>query len=210
MKPISQEQILQMLQDSHQPSQQSQQQDSKETQRRADHLWDLMSELYTDKWIRKNGAVASTMWIEAISSLTPQQLRFGVDKCKEKIFSGNAWAPDMADFLAMIHGHDEVDLDMAYSRLLAKSPEGRIEQWVYEKAAFNIRRESDTKARQMFKRYMKEAMELDKQGKLETNEDILKALPRVSTVNLNDIERENHKDKPHKFTDRIKALRKGK
>ncbi len=149
------------------------------------------------------------MWIEAISSLTPQQLRFGVDKCKEKIFSGNAWAPDMADFLAMIHGHDEVDLDMAYSRLLSKVPEGRIEQWVYERAAFNIRRESDTKARQMFKRYMKEAMELDKQGKLETNEDILKALPRVSTVNLNDIERENHKDKPHKFTDRINKLRKG-
>lgn len=209
MKPINREQVLQTLQVYHQPNQQSQQQDIKETQRRADHLWDLMSELYTDKWIRKNGAVASTMWIEAISSLTPQQLRFGVDKCKEKIFSGNAWAPDMADFLAMIHGHDEVDLDMAYSRLLAKSPEGRIEQWVYEKAAFNIRRESDTKARQMFKRYMKEAMELDKQGKLETNEDILKALPRVSTVNLNDIERENYKDKPHKFTDRINKLRKG-
>ena len=201
-----------LAQQCQQPNQQSQPHDLKEIQRRADHLWDLMGEMYTDKWIRKNGAVASSIWIEAIASLTPQQLRQGVDKCKEKILSGNAWAPDMADFLAMIHGHDEVDFDMAYSRLLNKSPEGRVEQWVYERAAFNIRRESDDKARKSFKRFMKEAMELERLGKLELNEDMLKALPPNSVMNVNDLERQKYEQsgKTHKFADRIKAICNGK
>ena len=168
--------------------------------------------MYTDKWIRKNGAVASSIWIEAIASLTPQQLRQGVDKCKEKILSGNAWAPDMADFLAMIHGHDDVDYDLAYFRLINKEPEGRVETWVYEKCAFNIRRESDDKARRTFKARMKEAMELERLGKLELNEDILKALPPNSVMNVNDLERQKYEQsgKTHKFADRIKTLRKGK
>ena len=112
----------------------------------------------------------------------------------------------------MIHGHDEVDFDMAYSRLLNKEPQGRVEQWVYERAAFNIRRESDDKARKSFKRFMKEAMELERLGKLELNEDMLKALPPNSVMNVNDLERQKYEQsgKTHKFADRINALRKGK
>lgn len=171
-----------------------------------------MEELYSSKWVKKNGAIASSLWLEALSTLTNEQIKTGLQRCKDKIFGGNAWAPDLAEFLAMIHGHDDVDFDMAYSRMLAREPEGRVEQWVYERAAFNIRRESDDKARRSFKRFMKEAMELERQGKLQLNEEMLKALPPNSVINTNDLERQKYESsgKKHRLADRINALRKRK
>lgn len=127
--------------------------------------------------------------------------------CRDNIRRGDQWPPDLSGFLALIHGHDEINFDMAYSRMIAKAPEGRVEQWVYEKAAFNIRRESDVIARRSHKRFMKEAMELERLGKLELNEDMLKALPPNSVKNMNDLAREEYEEKHGKgLNPRIQAI----
>ena len=186
-------------------------QDSNEIQRKADYLWDLMTELYTSKWESKNGLVASSIWLEAIASLSNEQLRKGVNKCKERIFNGDAWAPDLADFLALIHGHTDVDFQAAFQRCLSKSPEGRVEQWVYENAGYNIRASNHDSAERMHKKYMKQAIEMERQGKLVLNEDRLKALPPNSVKNVNDIEREKFEQsgKKNPFQERIDKLIKG-
>jgi hypothetical protein len=59
---------------------------------------------------------------------------------------------------------------------------------------------------------MKEALELERQGKLQLNEEMLKALPPNSVINTNDLERQKYESsgKKHRLTDRINALRKGK
>ncbi|CAL9959668.1 hypothetical protein VPHK250G1_0045 [Vibrio phage K250 g1] len=96
---------------------------------------------------------------------------------------------------------------MAYSRMIAKEPEGRIEQWVYEKAAFNLRRESDAIARRNHKRFMKEAIELERLGKLKLNEEMLKALPPNSVINANDLARQEFEQKNGRsLNPRIQAI----
>lgn len=145
--------------------------------------------------------------MEAISSLTGQQLRKGVDKCKEQIFSGNAWAPDLADFLALIHGHTDIDYHAAFMRCLNKEPEGRVEQWVYENAGYNIRTASHEAAERMHKKFMKEAIQKEQQGKLVLNEDRLKALPPNSVKNINDVAREKYEQEHGKeLNPRIKRI----
>lgn len=127
--------------------------------------------------------------------------------CRDNIRRGDQWPPDLSGFLSLIHGHDEINFDMAYSRMIAKEPEGRVEQWVYEKAAFNIRRESDVIARRNHKRFMKEGMELERLGKLQLNEDMLKALPPNSVINANDLARQKYEEKHgKKLNPRIQAI----
>lgn len=133
--------------------------------------------------------------MEGLSTLTNDQIKKGIDKCKEKIFSGNAWPPDLSEFMALVYGMTESDYDAAYFRCLNKEPQGRVEQWVYEKASYNIRTASDDKARQLHKRFMKQAETLDREGKLRVNEDELKALPPNSVKNLNDLKREEYEQK---------------
>lgn len=139
--------------------------------------------------------VASSIWIEAISTLSGEQLRKGVNKCKEQIFNGNAWAPDLADFLALIHGQTDVDYHAAFMRCLSKTPEGRVEQWVYENAGYNIRVSSHEAAERMHKKFMKEALMKEQRGELKLNSEMLKALPPNSVKNTNDLAREEYEQK---------------
>jgi hypothetical protein len=135
------------------------------------------------------------MWIQAIASLSNEQLQIGLDKCKERIFSGDPWAPDMADFLAMIHGSSDTDFQGAFWRCLNKCPEGRIEKWVSENIGYNVRVSPHHEAERMHKKWMLDAIEKESRGDLHLQEEGLKALPVNSVKNLNDITREKYNAK---------------
>lgn len=142
--------------------------------------------------MKKNGKVPSSIWITEIGQLSDEQIRKGISKVRENIRSGNAWAPDLADFLALIHGQSEVDYHAAFMRCLAKAPEGRVEQWVYENAGYNIRVSSHESAERMHKKFMKEALMKERRGELRLNSEMLKALPPNSVKNTNDLARERY------------------
>ena len=151
------------------------------------------------------------MWLKAISSLSREQLRLGVSKCEERILSGNQWAPDLAEFMAMIHGQTSVDFQSAFFRCLDKKPQGRVEQWVYENASYNIKRMSHDQAERSHKKYMLEALEREKKGSLLLNAEVMaKALPEKVDRNLNDIKRQEFEQsgKRNPLQDRIDKLRK--
>lgn len=154
-----------------------------------------MEELYSSKWVKRNGSIASKLWIEAINTLTDEQIKLGLMRCKERIFSGNAWAPDLSEFLAMIYGHSDVDFHSAFMRCLSRKPEGRIERWVYENAGYNIRTSPHDAAERMHKKFMNEAIIKDRNGELILNDERLKALPPNSVKNVNDLEREKYNQK---------------
>ena len=173
-----------------------------------------MTELYSRKWTKNNGTLASPLWLEALSTLSNDQIKLGVDKCKQRLFEGNHWAPDLSEFLSMIHGTSDVDYQAAFHRCLSKSPKGRVETWVYENAGYNIRISSHDSAERMHKKYMKQAMDLDRRGELTLNEEMLKALPANSITNLNDKARNEYRDSGKKLTggiaermERIQELR---
>ena len=204
---------LQMACQTHSEQSQQQELSETETQKRADHLWDLMAQLYTNKWVKTNGAIANNLWLKAIASLSREQLRLGVNKCEERILYGNQWAPDLAEFMAMIHGQTSVDFQSAFFRCLEKKPQGRVEQWVYENASYNIKRMSHDQAERAHKKYMLEALEREKNGSLLLNAEVMaKALPEKVDRNLNDIKRQEFEEsgKRNPLQDRIDKLRKMK
>lgn len=123
---------------------------------------------------------------------------------------GNGWVPSLPEFIQL--GRPQIDYEAAYFRCLNKSPDGRLETWVYEKAYYNIRGASDDRARKMHQRYMKEAEELESRGKLKLNDEELIGLPVHSVKNVVDVEREKFKGSGCKnpFEERIKNLIKNK
>lgn len=126
-------------------------------------------------------------------------------KVMEKL---NGWPPSLPEFISL--GSEDVDYDGAFYRCLNRKPEGRPEQFVFDNSAFNIRRMTQKEAERFHKKELDKAIELEKRGLIKLNSEMPLQLTEHSTVNLNDIERENHKGKPHKFSDRINALRKNK
>lgn len=110
----------------------------------------------------------------------------------------------------MIHGHTSIDFQSAFFRCLEKKPEGRIEQWVYENASYNIKVMSHEQAERAHKKYMLAAIEKEKNGKLILNKEILaKALPEKIERNLNDIKRQEFEESggANPFAERIARLR---
>lgn len=130
----------------------------------------------------------SSIWITEIGLLSDDNVRKGILSCRDKIRSGDQWPPDLAEFLAMIHGQTDVDYQAAFFRMLNKEPDGRIEQWVYENAQFNIRAMSHEKAERAHKKFMIEAHEKDRKGTLVLAKEEMLALPVHSVVSVTDRE----------------------
>lgn len=67
-----------------------------------DGLWEAMIEIYTDRWITKNGAEPSPAWIAAIGHLTNDQIAKVISGCLNRCAAGNAWPPDLAEFVSLV------------------------------------------------------------------------------------------------------------
>ena len=116
-------------------------------------LWDVMSGMYTDKWIKKNGETPSSTWIAEISLLTDAQIRFGILACRENIRNGDKWAPDFADFMGLVHKQADVDIDGAFDRMIRKQePLDDIEYNTRADVSYRCKTQlSEDKARKLFK-----------------------------------------------------------
>lgn len=137
----------------------------------------------------------SSSWITEIGLLSDEQIRKGIIACRDKIRKGDQWPPDLSEFLSLIHDHTDIDYHAAFIRCLSGKPQGKLEQWVYEYDSWNIKRAPHDKAERMHKKFMQEAIEMEKRGALRTNDDILKALPVNSVRNDNDIAIERYEEK---------------
>jgi hypothetical protein len=143
--------------------------------------------------------------------MTIKEIRTSVSKVltdKKVMDKLNGWPPSLPEFIAL--GGEEVDYSGAFYRCLNRKPEGRPEQFVFDNSAFNIRRMTQKEAEKFHKNELDKAIDLEKRGLLKLNSDMPLQLTEHSSVSMSDIERESYKDKPHKFSDRINALRKGK
>lgn len=130
--------------------------------------------------------------------------------CPVTVKQLNGWPPSLPQFISYAKG--EIDYDGAFTRCLAKKPEGRIEKYVYQQCSYNVRVSTDTEARRIHKREMNLAVELDRKGDLELQEEAVKALPVNSVKNENDLARERYEasGKRNPIQDRIDAIRKAK
>nr|WP_158256809.1 replication protein P [Pectobacterium versatile] len=64
-------------------------------------LWEVMGEIFTDRWAAKNGTAPSEIWVGIISGMTPEQLQQICAGCLERCAAGNSWPPDLAEFMSL-------------------------------------------------------------------------------------------------------------
>lgn len=80
-------------------------------------LWVTMGEIYSDRWVAKNGTEPSSLWIQAIGSLSDHQLARIGDCCIQRCIDGNPWAPDLAEFMSMIGETQESPFGITIEKL---------------------------------------------------------------------------------------------
>ncbi|QWA09552.1 replication protein [Sodalis ligni] len=61
-----------------------------------------MVEIYSDRWISKNGAIPTSTWAATIGHLTENEIGQVVQACLEKCAAGNTWPPDLAEFVSLV------------------------------------------------------------------------------------------------------------
>ena len=96
MKPISQ------LAAAYQPSSASA--EPVPNGKRVSAFWTRMTELYGHRWTSAQGETPNPTWSKAISGLSNDELRKGLNAC---LTSTNAWPPSLPEFLAMIRDRRE-------------------------------------------------------------------------------------------------------
>jgi hypothetical protein len=134
--------------------------------------------------------------------MSTEQIRRAVSEC---LLHGNGWPPTLPEFISL--GNGKTDYDAAYFRCLNRCPKGKIELWVYQNASYNVRIAPDNEARRTHRRFMNEAEQLDREGKLTLPSEAQALLAPCSVKNLNDLKREEYDDKHgHKINARIQAI----
>jgi hypothetical protein len=61
-----------------------------------------MVEIYSDRWIAKNGAIPTSTWLATIGHLTENQIGQVIQACLHKCAEGDTWPPDLAEFLSLV------------------------------------------------------------------------------------------------------------
>jgi len=101
-----------------------QQQDSsskKASTTKAILFWEKMVVLYTDKWTSRNGAAPSSLWIQAIGKLSNDQIKAGMAACmRRSLEDGNNFAPDLTDFLALVHSTASPEIGLSLEDVKAE------------------------------------------------------------------------------------------
>ena len=64
--------------------------------RRASRLWQRMAELYGHKWTSSMGQSPNESWLRAVSALSDEQLKTGINAC---LYSDDEWPPSLPEFV---------------------------------------------------------------------------------------------------------------
>ncbi|WP_112288497.1 replication protein P [Rahnella sp. AN3-3W3] len=73
-----------------------------------------MGEIYSDRWVAKNGQEPSSLWVQAIGSLSEAQLARISQACINRCIDGNPWAPDLAEFMSLIGETHDVPVGLSF------------------------------------------------------------------------------------------------
>lgn len=166
-------------------------------------------DMYANTWKFVHGDSSGVSLRRFLNGLTPDRAKRIFSYCYEQIANGNKFAPNLGELIVFADTPSESDFYEILCRVKANKPlEGdRIEQWLCENIRFNLRRQDADKEIKYLKSQHRHAQALLKSGELHTNEDELKALPRHSVKNLNDLHREKYDGELHP---RIKKIMEGR
>lgn len=100
--------------------------------RAAREQWELMGEVYSNRWTQKNGAAPSKLWIAQIGAMTEQQIRQVCRQCMDRCRAGETWPPDLAEFVALISESGANPFGLTVDAVMEEYRRWRDESWRYD------------------------------------------------------------------------------
>ncbi|MEI2264401.1 replication protein P [Erwinia sp. CGal63] len=94
-------------------------------------LWDLMTRIYANRWITKNGNRPSQLWEIQIGAMSPEQLSLVGKACIERCAGGNSWPPDFAEFVALVAEAGGGISGLSTKDIMREYNQWRKDQWRY-------------------------------------------------------------------------------
>lgn len=94
-------------------------------------LWEVMGGIFSNRWIQKNGAAPSDMWIAQIGSMSEAQITLVCSQCMERCASGNTWPPDLAEFVSLVSESGANPFGLTADTVMAEYRRWRNESYRY-------------------------------------------------------------------------------
>lgn len=94
-------------------------------------LWEVMAEIYSNRWTQKNGTEPSIMWIAQIGSMTERQITLVCNQCMERCAAGNSWPPDLAEFVSLVSESGANPFNLTSETVMAEYKRWRNESYRY-------------------------------------------------------------------------------
>ena len=140
-------------------------------------LWEQMTDIWGEQWMRERGEQPSNMWITELSSITTNHLKRGVGRTVSERLN---WPPSLPQFLSLCLDFDTTD---AYNRMINRKPVlDDVEYFTRRQVGYQCKRVlDDAKARALFNKVFKDKLELKRKGKLPIRDQKLLASESVVT-----------------------------
>ena len=100
-------------------------------ERQAWDLWELMIQIYANRWTQKNGNRPTPLWITQVGSMTPSQMTNVCKACVERCAAGNSWPPDFAEFVGLVAEVGGGRLNLTVKNVLDELTRWRNESYRY-------------------------------------------------------------------------------
>ncbi len=154
----------------------------------ANWVWEQMTDIWGEQWIRERGEQPSSMWITELSLITNNHLERGV---KRTVSERLSWPPSLPEFLSLCLDFDTTD---AFNRMINRKPVlDDVEYFTRQDCGYQCKRVlDDTKARALFNKTFKLKLELKRKGKLPIRDQKLLSAESVVT----EIDKEISERKP--------------
>ena len=128
----------------------------------ADWVWEQMTDIWGEQWMRERGEQPSNMWTTQLSSITEQHLKRGVART---ISERLKWPPSLPEFLSLCLDFDTTE---AFNRMIQGKPAlDDVEYYTRADVSFRCKKQlPEDKAMSLFNKVFKLKLELKRKGKL--------------------------------------------
>lgn len=159
-------------------------------------VFSALFNLYGKLWAREHSESPSSEFNAFTCNYSSEVVRRIVNRARQEKALGNNFPPTLGELDAWATMPTDLEFIEIGARVMAGSFNCDIEKWLVTRCKYNLRRTNEDQFHKKLKKFYWEAVILNREGKLFSEESEILALPRNSEINLNDKIRENFKPDP--------------
>ncbi|MEQ6280832.1 replication protein P [Kluyvera huaxiensis] len=90
-----------------------------------------MGEIFSNRWIQKNGEEPSELWMAQIGTMSEAQIALVCSQCMERCALGHTWPPDLAEFVSLVSSSGANPFNLTSDAVLTEYRLWRNESYRY-------------------------------------------------------------------------------